>query len=421
MDASVTGDAQADVLRAALVRTLLRDGTLHPGRIERALEHVPRHRFLPEVDLDYAYRDVPIPTKIQAGEIVSSSSQPSIMVIMLDQLALQSGQKVLEIGAGTGYNAALLAEIVGRRGEVTTIDLDADIVEGARTGLCAAGYAHVRVEQADGSFGFAERAPYDRIIATVGLGDIPMAVWSQLKDEGRFVAPLSLRGVMKSVAFQKHRNGHLVSASVVPAGFMPFRGVAPLLVREVRLGPDLGLYAWAAAGNDALNTADLYAALQRSDFVDIQTELRLSSRELRNGLNLWLRAHLASFVMLHAEGGAVESSHLPGLVRGQAAPPYMRDRVSMGLWDSGQLALLAAPAEHVDSFQLGIRAWGGQQLADQIVESVRTWRAAGSPHDEDLHLELVPAGEQVQAAATIPMSAGTLVVGWHRRDLAQNG
>lgn len=396
------------------MRALLRDGTLHPGRVERALARVPRHRFLPDVDLDYAYRDIPIPTKVQAGEVVSSSSQPGIMAIMLEQLALHPGQNVLEIGAGTGYNAALVAEIVGARGTVTTIDLDTDIVEGARSALCAAGYADVHIEQADGNAGFAEQAPYDRVIATVGLGDIPLAIWSQLKEGGRFVVPLSLRGVMKSVAFHKQRDGRLVGTSVVPAGFMPFRGVAPLLVREVRLGPELGLYAWAAAGTDALRTRQLYATLQRSDFLDIQTELRVSPRELRNGLNLWLRAHFPSFVLVHAEGGMIEGSHLPALARSQTAAPFMRDRLSMGLWEPGELALLAAPAEHLDSIQMAIRAWGGTRLADELVESVRAWRAAGSPQDEDLHLELVPRGGEVRAAATIPMSAGTLEVTWAR-------
>src|SRR5579864_3483247 len=178
--ARVNLESSPEELRSALVRALLRNGTLHPGRVEEAFRRVPRHVFLPDVDIDLAYRDNSIPTKLLGGEIVSSSSQPAIMAIMLEQLALEPGQRVLEVGAGTGYNAALLAELAGESGQVTAIDLDLDTVLRARAALQQTGYGRVRVEQADGVAGYPELAPYDRIIATVGLGDIPLAFSSQL-------------------------------------------------------------------------------------------------------------------------------------------------------------------------------------------------------------------------------------------------
>src|SRR5205823_13707927 len=113
--------------------------------------------------------DDAIVTKRDAdGHPVSSSSQPTIMAIMLDQLGVAAGQRVLEIGAGTGYNAALIASIVGADGAVVSIDIDDDLVASAQANTVAAGYPQVRIVCADGADGFAGAAPYDRIIATVG-------------------------------------------------------------------------------------------------------------------------------------------------------------------------------------------------------------------------------------------------------------
>lgn len=405
-------DPAAYRLRQTLVRALVRDGTLHPGRVERAFRRVPRHVFVPDVDLDLVYRDTHVPTKLQGGEIVSSSSQPAIMAIMLEQLAPRQGQRIFEVGAGTGYNAALLAEIVGPGGAVTSIDLDADTVERAREALCRAGYGRVRVERADGDAGFGDPGAYDRVIATVGMGDIPRALWSQLKPGGRLVMPLSMRGQMKSVAFRKDRRGHLVSMSIASANFMPFRGVAPLLLRERRLGPELGLYVWSADRH--LDTDALYATLQRPDFVDIASDLRVNRRDVRGGLNLWLRAHLPGFVQIHAEGALAETSNLPAFMRSPWAFPSQRDRLSVGHWQPGELALFAAVSEEADVLQLGVRAWGSRQLASQLLDCVRTWREAGSPGDEQLQLRLIPHGSRVRGKTTIPMSAGTLELTWRR-------
>ena len=413
MTAAETSPTQ---LREALVRALLRNSSLHPGPIEQAFRRVPRHLFLPDVDLDLAYRDTSIPTKLQGGEVVSSSSQPAIMAIMLEQLALERGQRVLEVGAGTGYNAALLAEIVGESGQVTTIDLDPDTVERARAALLRAGYQRVRVEQADGSAGFlnSEQPPYERIIATVGLGDIPLAFWSQLAIDGQLVLPLALRGVMKSVALRKDRHGHLLSTSLRGAGFMPLRGIAPLILREQRLGPELGLFAWSTDAR--LDLRALYVTLQRTDFEDLSTDLQLTRRDLNAGLNLWLRAHLATFLQIHVEGVPDVAPTVPAFMRSPFVHPAIRDRLSIGSWEDGELALLSTSSDQAETLPVAVRAWGGRRLADHLVDCIRAWRAANSPTEDDLELELVPHGDEVRAAATIPMSAGTLELTWQRRD-----
>src|SRR5581483_5459570 len=115
------------------------------------------------------------------------------MAIMLEQLQLKPGLRVLEIGAGTGYNAALMAHIVGETGQVITIDIDEDIVYNARLHLVTAGFERVQVICADGGAGYAHAAPYDRIILTVGASDITPAWRDQMKPNGRLLLPLTLR------------------------------------------------------------------------------------------------------------------------------------------------------------------------------------------------------------------------------------
>lgn len=411
-----TVDGEAERLRHALVRKLRRDGLVHSRRVEHAFRLVPRHLFLPEVDVDIAYRNINIPTKLQAGEAISSSSQPAIMAIMLEQLAPAPGDNVLEVGAGTGYNAALLSEIVGASGRVTTIDLDADIVERARRALTATGYTTVQVEQQDGFAGFAANAPYDRIIATVGLGDIPFALWVQLKSGGQLVLPLSMRGTMKSVAFRKDASGRLIGTSISPAGFMPLRGVHPLSTREVRLGPELGLYAQTPSDRGPLDDAALYRVLS-GDYADIPTTLEVSRASIRNGLVLWLRGHCSTTLTVHAEGALADANPVPGLLRSPWAWPPELDRLSIGLWDGRELALLGPgsstrPAADDRPFPLSVRAFGGRALAEHLIETARAWVAAGAPTEEQLHLRLLPRGETSQAAASIPMDAGTLELAW---------
>jgi len=194
--------ASAAELRAALVDQLQASGVLTQPRVLAAFRAVPRHLFLPGVPLAEAYRDDAIPTKMAEGRAISSSSQPAIMAIMLEQLAVQPGQHILEIGAGTGYNAALLGELVGPSGWVVTVDIDEDIVLGARAHLADANVQNVRVVQADGGDGYAPNAPYDRIIVTAGAWDIPPAWHAQLMSGGWLVLPLALgNGVQNAIAF----------------------------------------------------------------------------------------------------------------------------------------------------------------------------------------------------------------------------
>src|SRR5215472_942045 len=157
-------------LRERLAAQVIAANRIGSEPIAAALRAVPRHLFLPDLRPELTYADDAIVTKRdESGRPVSSSSQPAIMVIMLDQLDLAPGQRVLEIGAGTGYNAALIRHIVGGSGQVTSVDIDEELTRSASAHLVSAGYPDVIVLTADGTDGCPAYAPYDRIIATVGV------------------------------------------------------------------------------------------------------------------------------------------------------------------------------------------------------------------------------------------------------------
>ncbi len=231
-------DAHSETLHQAFVDQLKSKGILAAQGIEAAFRAVPRHLFLPDVEPEKVYCDDAIVTKYADGMVISSSSQPSLMAIMLEQLQLEPGHRVLEIGAGTGYNAALMAHIVGNSGQVVTIDIDEDIVENARTHLAAAGFDVVQVICADGGLGYPAGAPFDRIILTVSAGDIAPAWLKQLKPGGRLLLPLSLRGLQVVVAFERAAD-HLVSSDTTCGSFIGLRGAFAESGYYVNLDPEL--------------------------------------------------------------------------------------------------------------------------------------------------------------------------------------
>ncbi len=208
----------------ALVATLKACGVLADSRIEAAFRAVPRHVFLPELPLEQVYSDASAAIKYDnRGNVVAAVSEPSTVAVMLAQLDLQDGMNVLEIGTGTGYNAALMQQLVGSDGTVTTLELDKTLAEQAVRNLGRAGAFRVNVVNLDGAAGYSPRASYDRIIATVGLLDIPRQWVRQLKPGGVIVAPLWLNGHI-SVALRLQPDGTLLSRRNQPGSFVQIRG-----------------------------------------------------------------------------------------------------------------------------------------------------------------------------------------------------
>lgn len=409
-DTAGTAD-EASERQQALVEKLIRDGNLTDVRVEAAFRAVPRHLFLPDLTLEEAYRDDAIPTKrLPDGEVVSSSSQPAIMAIMLEQLALEPGQRVLEIGAGTGYNAALIAFMLGETGQVIAIDIDEDIVEAARDHLAAAGYGHVMVVQGDGAHGYLEAAPYDRIILTVAAWDIAPAWQEQLKPDGRLVLPLDIKGSQKCVAFQ-HEDGHLASLSARPCAFMGLRGVLAAPNTVLTFGPKSRLHL-ESDRPIPIQPDELYTLLGGS-YRDFSTEIESTSYEVFDSLNLWLGIHEPDYFRLWGEGEPAK-----------VIPPLLaykqNHRATFGLLTADALcALVRSPVEpsdrQPDTFTLMVRLLGqDESLAARLIDQVVAWNAAGRPATDQLHIRAYPRGHDGTAlnAVVIDKYWARLALDW---------
>ncbi len=226
MDRADEGSAE---LRRRLVRLLRSNGSLKSGRVAEAFERVPREAFVREYvakhGLAAAYADEPIAVKRDAhGVPISSSSQPAIMATMLDLLEVEDGARVLEIGAGTGYNAALLDHLVGTAGSVTAMEVDIEIADRAGAALASIG-SHAAVVLGDGRAGWPAAAPHDRIIVTASAADVPRAWRDQLVDGGLLVLPLRPTAVFGAqfVTALRRVGERFESESVVPGAFMGLR------------------------------------------------------------------------------------------------------------------------------------------------------------------------------------------------------
>ncbi|MEV2212685.1 methyltransferase domain-containing protein [Streptomyces sp. NPDC050997] len=300
-------DDLAASARTALVRQIDASGAWAADPVWReAFEAVPRHLFVPyyfvgvrggyerrwgespdprtrERWVRGAYIDAPLATRLRDGELLSSSSQPSLMAMMLTELRVTAGDRVLEIGAGTGYNAALLAHRLGDDNLVTTVDLEPEITEAARQHLAAAGY-HPAVVTGDGARGVPERAPFDRIIATCALPSIPRAWLAQCSPGARILTPLGTGLIALTVrepgrtglVSRERQAGHAGQAGQAegrflhtPAYFVPLRGGEP----EPEPAPLGGVPRWArshelfrfllALSRGSLDPQEAYALWER--------------------------------------------------------------------------------------------------------------------------------------------------------------
>ncbi|WP_026929392.1 methyltransferase, FxLD system [Glycomyces tenuis] len=285
--------------RAGLVDKLRERGSIRTAAVGDAMLAVPRHRFVPEAPLRAAYADDAFVTKRNnEGDALSSASQPAIVAEMLEQLDVGPGHKVLEIGAGTGYNAALLDSLVGPDGSVATVDLDADTVKRAREALDAVGHGRVRVVQGDGEAGLADGAPYDRIIVTVGTWDLPPAWWDQLAEGGRLVAPLQIRGSEHSVAFD-YTDGVLRSRSVIACGFMPMRGIGSHESQAVELSEGRIITFHA---DKEVEAAGARGVLDERG-TTVWTGVRITPGEDTAQLSLWLACAFSGYGRMSAPFG----------------------------------------------------------------------------------------------------------------------
>jgi protein-L-isoaspartate(D-aspartate) O-methyltransferase len=374
----------AEELNRELIAGLKAHGCLRSARIEAAFESVPRHLFLPGLPLDEAYADEAITTKRIDSIAVSSSSQPAIMAEMLEQLQPLPGQSVLEIGAGSGYNAALMSRLVGPRGSVVSVDIDPDLVAGAASHLRAAGCGNVEVVRGDGGFGHPRRSPYDRIIVTAASTDIPQAWREQLKPGGRLVLPLVLAGGAEaSVAFVQ-KAGWLESASLVPCGFMPLRGAFASVPRRQTLGEGVSLFG----DQPDLVAKEVVQGWLAASGSRLELDLEAPLDALSNRFRPWLALNDPNHVVLVQESSADREAKRYGYFCGVLLP--------------AGLALLTP----TDDGKASIRWFGPvQDAAQRLRDRLRQWDASGRPGLEEVSIRSYPRGQ-----APAPPPPGTRTV-----------
>jgi len=199
--------------RRAMVREQLSQRGIRDPRVLAAFDRVPRHCYVPEALRPHAYADHPL--AIGADQTIS---QPYVVAYMLSALGLQGGERVLEIGTGSGYQTALLAELVG---QVYSIEFFSELAAQARRVLADAGYEHVALRVGDGRMGWAEAAPFDAIVCSAAPATIPPALTEQLAPNGRFILPLGTQR-QHLVLVERSATG-LSQRKLLPVRFVPMQ------------------------------------------------------------------------------------------------------------------------------------------------------------------------------------------------------
>jgi protein-L-isoaspartate(D-aspartate) O-methyltransferase len=352
------GDGQAALAAA------LREAGVAPDRVIDAFARVPRHLFLPGVDPAAVYVDDAVVTRREeSGMPTSSSSQPSLMAAMLARLDVPAGARVLEVGAGTGFNAALLADLVGPEGAVTAVELQPEVAESAAANLRAAGVHGVEVVCADGAD--PPGGPYDRIIVTAGCWSLPTGLVGALADGGVLVAPLRVNGVELAVPLRRE-GSVLAGASGVPCGFMPMRG-RPVRPWRWELGAGGGAAADADLGTEGHGAVDRLLADPGREVPDPG----LGGGGAALDALLWL---------------GLRGDPLISLVRarpdGDKRPPWLVGIASL----PGSLLVVELDRTAVQR----VEVHGSDAALRSCTEGMAAFRAAGSPGAGRLHVTVEP-------------------------------
>jgi protein-L-isoaspartate(D-aspartate) O-methyltransferase len=206
-------EARFAAARASMVEQQLRGRDITDARVLAAMLAVPRHRFVEATLMDRAYADHPLP--IGEGQTIS---QPYIVALMTQLLELGGGERVLEVGTGSGYQAAVLAELVP---EVYTIEILPGLARRAAERLRALGYGRVQVRAGDGYRGWPEAAPFQAVLVTAGATHVPSALVEQLAEGGRLVIPVGSTFGHQELLVGRKQAGVLTTRSVAPVRFVP--------------------------------------------------------------------------------------------------------------------------------------------------------------------------------------------------------
>jgi protein-L-isoaspartate(D-aspartate) O-methyltransferase len=374
----------AEVLRQRMVEGLVQRGELDE-RWRAAFSEVPRHAFIPELVwhqdrdagshcdlvplrrredpqrwLERAYANAPVTTQVDDGhpigeagrgfEVTSSASMPAVVAQMLAALQVEPGMRVLEIGTGTGYNAALLAHRLGA-GNVVSVEVDPAVAEHARRALAATGFGAVTVVSADGAQGYPPRAPYDRVISTVAVTEVPYPWVAQTRPGGRVLTPWGTpyyRGGL--LALTVHPDDTATGGIVGPASFM-----------------------WLRAQRIPRYTT---SRIMRDDD---------TASESTTDLHPWHVAgdvHAATAIGLRVPG--CETFYHPDSP--ETGTLYLVDQCSRS-WATLHLTTEAPYA---------VRQSGARTLFDEVATAYRWWVHAGEPTVDAWRFTVTPGGQRIE-------------------------
>lgn len=398
---------KVEALRESLLRELHGLNAVRTEAVERAVDTVPRHLFAPGEPLERAYaaEQALVTKRDEQGVALSSISAVRIQAFMLEQADIRPGMRVLEIGSG-GYNAALIAELVGCEGEVTSIDIDPEVVDRARRLLDAAGYGRVRTAVADGETGYPTRAPFDRILLTVEAWDIPPAWTDQLATGGRIVVPLRTRGLTRSVALEPEGD-RLISRGYELCGFVPMQGSGQHRVREVVLHEEKDERVTLQLDNgQQVDTVRLRASLTQPR-TEAWSGVLIGGMVPFDDLDLWLATNLSNYALLTGTSQARDR----GLVA-SAAPIGVSTLVA----GASFAYRTVRPVDDTQGlYEFGAYAHGpeAEQAADHLIEQIRTWDRDHRTHHATYqgHPPHTPA-DQLPAGRVLHTKHRILTISW---------
>lgn len=386
--AAVELDAISAALRSAMVAQMVARAELRTKAVIAAFATVAREVFAPGVPLGEMYdrdRGV-ITTRGADGLVTGSLSAPCVHALMLEQAGIRPGMRVLEHGSG-GYNAALLAELVGPDGEVTTLDPDPAGTDRVAGCLTAAGYPQVRVLRGDAEGGAPEHAPFDRIIVTPAAGDLPPAWTGQLVEGGVLAMPLRVRGLIRLLALVRE-DGRLRGRDQLECcRFVPLGADANSERRIPLYGDDVALRLDQNQEQDADSDLDADALREAMTWPRVarRSGVRVGASEPVDDLDLLLAAKLDRVGLLDATATAIEA----GLVEGT---PQTGATTALTPTSFAYRAPQPASPKR-DLFELVVYAHGpnAKTLAATYVALIREWDRTHR-RGRGARIEVFPAG-----------------------------
>ncbi|MGH9919819.1 MAG: methyltransferase domain-containing protein [Nitrososphaerales archaeon] len=356
-------------LRRKMVDDLEASGAIGSAAVRRAFLAEPRERYVPEIaerdGLEAIYRPgaALVTATDRRGLPISSSSAPGVMAPMLEALDLHPGLRVLEVGTGTGYNAALLSRLVGQRGHVTSVELDPDIARKARR-ILKTNRHPVTVVTGDARLGWAARAPFDRIIVTASSDSIPRSWRDQLNDGGLVVFPFRFPGLVTQAIFSLRREAAILrSTRIIPGGFMALRSSGET---EAPIVPKASLNSFVISRGE------------RSNLV-LLSGLPINSLS-ENQRRALLRAVLSQVRRLNTMSGPRALGLLMFL---QLHPKSQTIQCALGKRFGGGLVGPRGQGFAAVTYAFGqrgrIEAWGERAAEEALMALVEEWQGIGRP------------------------------------------